>query len=138
MPPGSHKYVLKGINVAVWVGLVILLLVVTKFFDAFSTIKRIKSVSAETNPLARRMMARTGTGQAIWLFFFFALIIILLAGGMALTGDRTLQWIFVILGVVLSVIQTAVAHSNWVGHDNVITRQIRHLHAGLNKTLTKM
>jgi len=120
-----------------WVIFVIVLLIVTKLFDAYSTLKRIKTIRSETNPLARRMMTRTGTRQAVWLIFFFSLIIIILAGATALSGNLTLQWFFIILGILLSIIQAAVAQSNWMGKDNIITAQIRRLYTGFQRLLSK-
>lgn len=137
MPRGNLKSVSKGCSVTGWVIFVIVLLIVTKLFDAYSTLKRIKTIRSETNPMARRMMARTGTRQAVWLIFFFSLIIIILAGATALTGNFTLQWFFIILGILLSIIQAAVAQSNWMGKDNIITAQIRRLYTGFQRLLSK-
>lgn len=120
-----------------WVILVIVLLVVTKFFDAYSTLKRINTYRSEINPLARRMMARTGTRQAVWFIFIFSIMIIGLAGSTALSGNLTLQWFFIVLGILLSIIQAAVAQSNWMGKDNIITVQIRRLYAGFQNVLAK-
>jgi len=115
----------------VCVYLVIALLVVTKLCDVASTAQRIGHSGAETNPIARRMMIRVGTGRAIWIVFILALIIIGIAGGAAVAGGNLMKSLFIVVGLAISIIQGAVAHCNWSGHENAITRRVRVLHAGL-------
>ena len=115
----------------VCVYLVIALLVVTKFCDVASTAQRIDHPGAETNPLARRMMMRVGTTRAIWIVFVLAMIIIGVAGGAAVAGGNLMKFLFIIVGVAISIIQGAVAHCNWSGHENAITKRVRVLHASL-------
>jgi len=115
----------------VCVYLVIALLVATKLCDVASTAQRIGHSSAETNPIARRMMMRVGTIRAIWIVFVLALIIVGVAGAAAVAGGNVMKSLFIVVGVSISIIQGAVAHCNWSGHDNAITKQVRVLHAGL-------
>lgn len=115
----------------VCVYLVIALLVATKLCDVASTAQRIGHSSAETNPIARRMMMRVGTIRTIWIVFVLALIIVGVAGAAAVAGGNVMKSLFIVVGVSISIIQGAVAHCNWSGHDNAITKQVRVLHAGL-------
>lgn len=115
----------------VCVYLVIALLVVTKLCDVASTAQKIGHSSAETNPIARRMMMRVGTTRAIWIVFVLALIIIGIAGAAAVAGGNLMKSLFVVVGVSISIIQGAVAHCNWSGHDNAITKRVRVMHEGL-------
>ena len=115
----------------VCVYLVIAFLVVTKFCDVASTTQRIDHPVAETNPLARRMMMRVGTTRAIWIVFVLAMIIIGVAGGAAVAGGNLMKFLFIIVGVAISIIQGAVAHCNWSGHENAITKRVRVLHSSL-------
>jgi len=117
--------------------LVIALLVATKLCDVASTVQRIGHPHAETNPIARRMMIGVGTTKAIWLVFVLALIIIGVAGGAALMGNTMMQALFIIVGVIISIVQGAVARCNWTGRDNAITRRVRVLHAGLLNIVQK-
>ena len=118
----------------VCVYLVIALLVVTKFCDVASTTQRIDHPGAETNPLARlMMMMRVGTTRAIWVVFVLSLIIIGVAGGAAVAGGNLMKFLFIIVGVAISIIQGAVAHCNWSGHENAITKRVRVLHASLRQ-----
>jgi putative effector of murein hydrolase len=111
--------------------LVIVLLVVTKLCDVLSTLKRIIHPKGETNPIARQMMIRVGTTKAIWLVFVLALIIIGIAGAVAISGSDMMKALFIVVGVAISIVQGTVIHCNWSGHENVITRRARVLHAGL-------
>jgi hypothetical protein len=111
--------------------LVIALLIVTKLCDVASTARRIGHSGAETNPIARLMMMRIGTTRAIWIIFVLAMIIIGVAGVAAVAGGNLMKSLFIAVGLAISIIQGAVAHYNWSGHDNAITRRVRVLHAGL-------
>ncbi len=115
----------------VCVYLVIALLVATKLFDAVSTAQRIGHASAETNPLARRMMMGVGTTRAIWIVFSLALAVIGAAGAAAVAGSDLVKLLFIVVGVAISVIQGAVASGNWSGRENAVTRRVRALHACL-------
>lgn len=121
----------------VCVYLVIALLVVTKLCDVASTAQRIGHSSAETNPIARRMMLRVGTTRAIWIVFVLALIIIGIAGAAAVTGGNLMKSLFIVVGVSISIIQGAVAHCNWSGHENAVTKRVRLLHSGLQRLIRR-
>ena len=107
------------------------LLVATKLLDVVSTLLRIGYPRAERNAIARYMMIRLGTGSAAWLVFVLALIIIGVAFVAAMRGGMTMQALFIIVGVPISIVQGAVAHCNWTGRDNFITRHVRIIYAVL-------
>lgn len=117
--------------------IVIALLVVTKLCDAVSTSQRIRHPHRETNPIARHMMIRVGTTKAVWVVFVLALIIIGLAGGAAISGGSSMQALFILAGVAISIVQGSVAYGNWTGRDNVITRQVRILHYSLLRIIPR-
>lgn len=114
---------------------VIALLVLTKLADVISTLKHIRQAGHESNPLARKMMLRLGTRQAIWLIFLVALVIIAIAGIAALSFGVVFQVAFILLGLFVAVVQFAVAAANWTGRDNPVTRQVRKVHWKLRKIL---
>jgi len=115
--------------------LVIVLLVLTKLCDVASTLQRVKHPHGETNPIARKTMLRIGKTKAVWVVFVLALIIIGLAGWAAISGGKILQTLFIIVGIAISIVQGSVAHCNWTGRDNVITRQVRILHSSLSRII---
>lgn len=119
----------------VCVYLVIALLVLTKLCDVISTLQRINHPHGETNPIARKTMLCFGTAKAVWIVFVLALIIIGISGWAAINGGKIMQALFIVAGVVISIIQGSVAYCNWTRRDNVITRQVRILHSGLSRII---
>ena len=117
----------------VCVYLVIALLVLTKLFDVASTLQRLEHPDAETNPIARQTMIRFGTTKAVLIVFVLAIIIIILAGWAAVNGGKIMQALFTVTGVAISIVQGSVAHCNWTGKDNFITRRVRTLHSFLSR-----
>ena len=108
--------------------LVISLLIMTKLMDVLSTIIRIKHPQVETNPLARKMMIKIGIKTTAWIVFGIVVLIVLLMGGIALRSDVGFQIFFLSFGIVLSVVQFAVAHNNWTMQPNFITRLVMKYH----------
>jgi hypothetical protein len=113
------------------------LLVLTKLADVISTLARIRHADAENNPVARRMMHRIGTEKAIWLVMFIALVIIIITAATALRGGLYTKVLFTLAGLVISLIQFAVAHCNWTGRDNLITRRVRTIHVLIQRIIQK-
>lgn len=115
----------------IWIYIVSAALALTKLADVVSTLQRIKHAGHESNPIARRLMFRLGTTTTIWLVFVLALIIIVVTGLGALRSGPALQAAFLVAGVAISIIQLAVAHSNWTRRDNLVTRMVRKAHVAL-------
>jgi hypothetical protein len=100
-------------------------LIITKLADVISTLRHIRGTQHESNPFARRIMQRIGITPAVWLVFGLSLIIIGVATYVALASHWLIQIAFIILGVFVSCVQAAVAHTNATQRDNTITRTIR-------------
>ena len=113
------------------------LLAATKLLDVVSTLQRIDCPRAERNAIARYMMISLGTRSAAWLVFVLALIIIGVAFAAAIRGGTTMQALFIIVGVSISIVQGAVAHCNWTGRDNFITRHVRTLYGMLSRAISR-
>ncbi len=111
-----------------WVYLVISLLIITKLMDVLSTIIRTEHPQIETNPLARKMMTKIGIKTTAWIVFGIVVLVVLLMGRIALEGEDFFQIFFLVFGLVLSVIQFAVAHNNWTRRTNFITRLVLMYH----------
>lgn len=104
--------------------IVAVLLMLTKALDAFSTARRIKHIGQEANPLARLLMERLGVRRAIWVVFVVSCGIIMLSV-ILIYHWMDHPWnklIFIVLGILLSFVQAAVALSNEKGKSNPITR----------------
>ena len=115
-------------DAGVW--LVAGLLALTKFCDVVSTSRRIRGLGEETNPFARGLMRRVGVQRAIWIVFALALAIIGAATWWVL-GSRDAWWLkagYILAGLAISGVQWAVAHCNWTGRENAVTRRLRTVH----------
>jgi hypothetical protein len=101
-------------------------LVMTKWLDCISTSRRISHIGQEQNGLARNLMQKMGMKQAIWLIFFIHMAIVALSLWVLYqVHDQAIwEWLFIILGTGISVIQAAVAESNHRGRLNMISRLV--------------
>ena len=115
-----------------------LALVVSKFFDCWSTAVHMQGPSDETNRIARAAMSRFGSKPTIWAIFGVVVAIVAIVGGGAYntaTGLRTAAngsalellgvWGYVVLGLLMSLVQAAVAKSNGTGEPNAIARGVQ-------------
>src|SRR5690606_23056 len=110
------------------------LLLITKFLDCYSTQVRIGGNFAnEQNPLAQKIMGTRGIDETIWLFFLIAAVIIGLSTFMLFRMNAGIlyQIAFIVIGLLISAIQFAVAHNNYYGRSNMITRSIRRIYQSL-------
>jgi len=112
--------------------LAISLMIITKLMDVLSTIIRIKHPQIETNPLARKLMTKIGIKMTAWIVFSIVVIIVLIMGGIALTSEPSYQIFFLTFGLIVSIIQFAVALSNWTRRPNFITRLVLTYHRKIN------
>ena len=109
------------------IALAISLLIISKLLDMWTTYKRIQSVQQEQNPLGRKMMHRWGVGNTIIIIGLVSMLIIVPTGYMSwqLKPYSILFGFNISMCLLLSLIQFAVAHSNWFGKDNIIVRWMR-------------
>ena len=112
-----------------------LLLVLTKLADVISTLRRLRHTSAEANPFAQKMMYRLGPRTVIWLIFALTMIIIGVETTIAYLGGTFFQVVFIFAGIVISVIQFAVAMVNWTWKENGITGVVRKVYADLMRVV---
>jgi hypothetical protein len=108
-------------------------LIITKLLDVLSTLRLLRDPMMETNPIARRLMLRFGMKGTVWLIFIVAIILVATSGVIALYEGVVYQVAFILVGSFISVIQFAVAYTNWTGADTFITRTIRKLHSSLSQ-----
>jgi hypothetical protein len=106
----------------------VLLLVITKLMDVVSTVKCTGSSHDETNPVAQRMMRSIGVQKSSWAVFGIALVIIAAAGTAALSGPTLYPVAFVTIGVLISIVQAAVAVCNWTGRGNPVSKMVFTFH----------
>ena len=101
-----------------------ILLAGTKLLDTWTTWRHIGAASDESNPLARGIMRGLGVRQGILLTSMLAFLIITTSAWLAMRSGWLAQILFFIWAVLISAIQAAVAHNNWSGQGNFITRVV--------------
>lgn len=114
--------------------LVTALMVLTKFFDCWTTNRAITHPLQEQNPMARWLMEKLGTAVGIWGIFFLSVIIVGLSLVIVLGPLNFLvcQISYLMIGSVVAMLQGAVAISNFTGKYNPFTRVIQRLFGRLN------
>ena len=102
------------------------LLIITKLYDCISTVLRINGLMHESNPFARRLMLRYGVKTTVWLVFVVTTVIVLFSHGFVWWKQSALYYgLYIGIGLVISLVQFAVARANMSGSDNAITRLVR-------------
>ena len=102
------------------------LLIITKLYDCLSTLARIKWPMQESNPFARRLMMRYGIKSTVWLVFGVTVVAVVLSHAFVWWRDSAIyQGLYIGIGMVISLVQFAVARANISGSDNAITRLVR-------------
>lgn len=98
-------------------------MVFTKFLDCYTTAVKITHIEQEKNPLARWFMRKVGVYPTIWIIFALTIAIVLFSTYFALIEPDVL-WQIVFLGLAgfISGAQFAIAHTNYYGKLNFITR----------------
>ena len=111
-------------NLVIW--FVSILIIGSKFLDCYTTSTQITSLRQEKNPRARKMMQRFGIQTTIWTVFGLTILIVVLSVWLLFSCFNALfyQVIYVILGIVISWMQLAVAHSNHTKRLNAFTRYL--------------
>ena len=110
------------------VGITALAILLTKLMDCISTLRAVPHPDAEINPLARRVMRRIGVRATVAMAFALTVVIVAVAASLVLLCPGPIYaWLFVGGGLLVSVVQSAVAHTNWTGRWNVFTRLARRL-----------
>jgi len=97
--------------------------ILTKWFDCISTLKKIQGVQMESNPIARALMYRLGIRGAVWFAFGVAVLVTVLSQlyVQLWTLHPAWDWAYVFTGLFTAVIQGATALNNYQGKPNLIT-----------------
>ena len=101
-----------------------LLIVVSKFFDCWTTSTQITHPNQERNPLARNLFKRFSSQTVIWGIFVLTVLIVGISIWILFTSYNTdlYKIIYLIIGVIVTMAQFAVAHTNKTKRSNFITR----------------
>lgn len=99
-------------------------IITSKFLDCYTTSSQIAAITQEKNPIASKIMERIGIQTTIWGFFGLSALIVSISVWSIFRFYDTLLYksLYVILGLFISLIQFAVAHTNQTKRLNIITR----------------
>ena len=97
--------------------------ILTKWFDCISTLKRIQGIQMESNPIARALMYRLGIRGTVWFAFAVAVLVTVLSQLYVQLWTVHPAWdlAYVFTGLFTAVIQGATALNNYQGKPNFIT-----------------
>jgi hypothetical protein len=100
------------------------LVLFTKYLDCQTTLLRIKFPNQEKNPIARKYMTQYGIKNVIWGVFILTIVIVTLSTFLLFKyyDSYNYKMIFISTGILVSIIQFAVAHANFTKNQNIITK----------------
>ncbi len=111
-------------NIIVWIvsGLIIL----SKFLDCWTTSTQITNPNQERNPFARYLFRRFGSQKVIWFTFIVSILLVGFSLWLLFHYYNSLFYkvFYVFIGLVISITQFAVAHTNKTQELNFITRKL--------------
>ncbi len=101
-----------------------ILIVFSKFFDCWTTSIQIINPSQERNPIARNLFKRFGSQKVIWGIFGLTILIVGISLWLLFTIYNTniYKALYLILGLIVSIAQFAVAYTNKTRKLNFVTR----------------
>jgi hypothetical protein len=108
----------------IFIALTCFLLLLTKYLDCVTTLRRIKSPHQERNRLARTLMLKYGIQKVVWGIMGLTILIVGLSVLLLFTlyNHISFQISFIVLGFLISIIQGSVAYFNYTGSSNYIIR----------------
>ena len=100
------------------------LIILSKYLDCYTTSIQITSISQERNPLAKRVMKQFGVHTTIWGIFVLSIFIVSVTVWLLFTYYYTTIYktLFIIIGLLVSIAQVAVAHTNKTKRLNIFTK----------------
>ena len=99
---------------------------ISKFIDFYTTQLKIKYINDETNLIGRSFMPG-GIKKGIWLIFSISLIIIFISTWILqeFYSLPVYYWLYIGTGIIITVVQLAVAHSIYFGKSNFIVSLLK-------------
>lgn len=99
-------------------------IIVSKFFDCWTTSVQITNPSQERNPIARNLFKRFGSQKVIWGIFGLTILIVGISLWFLFTIYNTniYKALYLIIGLIITIAQFAVAYTNKTRKLNFVTR----------------
>ncbi len=101
-----------------------IIIIISKFFDCYTTASQITNLSQERNPLARKTMKKIGIQKTIWFVFILSNFIVIVSVWMLQSFFDNLFYkiLYIALGTIISIFQFAVAYTNKTKRLNIFTK----------------
>ena len=102
------------------------LIILSKFFDCYTTACQIRQIHQEQNPIAQKIMQKIGIKSTIWLIFIVTILIVATSHILLLycCSSIIFKLIYLIFGFFISSVQFAVAYTNRTKRLNFITKNL--------------
>jgi len=119
--------------------LVGLAVVVTKWFDCTTTLKKIKGIQMESNPIARFLMHKFGIWATVWFAFVVSILVTAFNLSLVHLWTTHILWdiTYIVYGGVVATIQGATALNNHQGRPNAVIRVFVVVVNRISATLSK-
>ncbi len=111
-----------------------ILIIVSKFLDSFTTASQITNISQETNPIVRWLMRKFGIDSVSWGILVVSIIIVFFTILIVFQKNSILyKWMFILIGILVSIFQFAVAYTNKTGKATIITKTVFNVYNMVNR-----
>jgi len=110
------------VHVLIWLSA--LAVVISKYLDVWSTLRKLESPRDEKNPLAAYLMKKWGIKWTVWGIFALVIVIVAYALLYTLVIEDTPQvkCAFIIIATLIAIVQASVVASNLSGRLNPVTQ----------------
>lgn len=108
-------------------------MMLAKLGDVLSTIERVKTYRGEMNPIVSPIMKRFGVKSTAWMVWTFESAVNAVLAVLALSGAVWVQVLYIVYGMISTVVLVAVVHTNYVGRFNPITRVVANVFYWMSK-----
>lgn len=107
------------------------LMVYSKYLDCKTTLKHLRHPNQEGNPLARSLFIRFGSHEIIWIIFGVTILIVAISLWLLYAFYNTVfykSW-YILVGLIISIVQFAVAQTNNTQQLNFITKRLLRIYS---------
>jgi hypothetical protein len=107
------------------------LIILSKFFDCYTTACQIRQIHQERNPIAQKIMQKIGIQSTIWLIFIVTILIVATSHILLLYcySSIILKLFYVLLGLFIATVQFSVAYTNSTKRLNFITKNLMKIYS---------
>ena len=111
------------------------MIIFSKFLDCITTVRKIKFVYWEQNPIARKLMNTFGVSKTVWGVFILTVLTVALSQWLVMNrlNTATGKILYIILGGIITLTHILIAWSNHTGRLNFFTRMLNEFYSRFAK-----